>query len=232
MGALSRVKTTGRHSQGWKYATSEDVKEAVRMAMAEAGLALLVSLENHEIINLEGKGIVVRGTMAFTLCCSETGETVTRQLVGEAADQSKVSDKAFYKLYTTLEKYFLKTTFLISSGDDIDSDADAPVVSQNRQSNGEMTLAKLLVYLDKVERIRGFYNPSSSIMACRSKGAELPPPDDTEGWQQLFVEARDYAFEQLDRVIEDRQTPDQTPMSETEAVSSAIDEVEDEADYY
>lgn len=105
-------------------------------------------------------------------------------------------------------------------------------IATPNNGNGEMTLAKLLIYLDKVERIRGFYNPPSSIMACRSKGAELPPPDDTEGWQQLFVEARDYAFEQLDRVIEDRQTtPGHTPMSETEAVSSAMDEVEDEADY-
>jgi hypothetical protein len=64
--------------------------------------------------------------------------------------------------------------------------------------NGEMTLAKLLKNLDKVERIRGFYSPSS-IMACRSKGAEPPAPDDTDGWRQLFVDARDYAFGQLDQ---------------------------------
>ena len=90
-----------------------------------------------------------------------------------------------------------------------------------------MTLEKLLTNLNKVERIRGFYGPSSPIMDCRSKGAELPSPDDTDGWRQLFVDARDYAFEQLDRAIEDGKiSPDQIPMSETEAVSSAMDEVE------
>ncbi|KKL49718.1 hypothetical protein LCGC14_2312700 [marine sediment metagenome] len=92
--------------------------------------------------------------------------------------------------------------------------------------NGEMTLEKLLVNLNKVERIRGFYGPFSPIMDCRSKGAELPPPDDTEGWRQLFVDARDHAFEQLDKAVEDEKIPPgQIPMSESEAVSS-MDEVE------
>lgn len=131
MGRLTRIKESGKHAQGWRYATSEDVKDAVRVAMSEEGLALLVSLENYEVIELD-KGIIVRGRMAFTLCCSETGATKTRHLVGEAADQAKVSDKAFYKLYTTLTKYFLKTTFLISSGEELDSDADgSPVREQN-----------------------------------------------------------------------------------------------------
>lgn len=227
MGALSRIKETGKHSQGWKYVTSEDVKDAVRVAMAEAGLALLVSLKSHEIINLD-KGVLIRGTMEFTICCSETGATVTRQLVGEAADQSKVSDKAFYKLYTTLTKYFLKTTFLISSGEELDSDSDAPVVSQNHGDG--MTLEKLLVNLDKVERIKGFYSPSL-IMTCRSKGAEPPPSDDIDGWRQLFADARDYAFEQLDRAVEDGKIlPAQTPMPQSDAEKSAMDEVEDYED--
>lgn len=223
MGRLTRIKESGRHSQGWKYATSEDVKDAVRVAMSEEGLALLVNLKSHEIINLD-KGVLIRGTMEFTICCSETGATVTRQLVGEAADQSKVSDKAFYKLYTTLTKYFLRTTFLISSGEELDSDSDAPGPARQ---NGEMTLAKLLTNLNKVKRIKGFYNPSSSIMDCRPKGSELPSPNDTDGWRQLFVDARDYALEQADRAIEDQKISYE---DEAEVASSAMDEVEADVD--
>ena len=223
MGRLTRIKESGRHSQGWKYATSEDVKDAVRVAMSEEGLALLVNLKSHEIVTLD-KGVLVRGTMEFTICCSETGATVTRQLVGEAADQAKVSDKAFYKLYTTLTKYFLRTTFLISSGEELDSDSDTP---RPTSQNNKMTLEKLLANLNKVGRIRGFYGPSSPIMDCRSKGTELPSPDDTDGWRQLFVDARDHAFGQLDRAVEDGKIPPaQIPMSEPEAVGSAMDEVE------
>jgi hypothetical protein len=89
--------------------------------------------------------------------------------------------------------------------------------------NGEMTLEKLLVHLDKVERIRGFYSPTSIL----DDGSEPPAVADTKGWQQLFVDARDYALEQLDRAVEDGKIPPaQIPMIETEAVSSAMDEVE------
>jgi hypothetical protein len=206
--------------------------------MSEVGLALLVSLEDHEVIDLD-KGIKVRGKMAFTLCCSETGATETRHLVGEAADQAKVSDKAFYKLYTTLEKYYLKTTFLISSGEELDSDADEQRSAQqtartndnrNGMTNG-MTLAKLLTNLNKVERIRGFYDSPAAIKSCRKKSAELPGPDDTEGWRQLFVDARNWAFEQIDRAVEDGKiSPDQISMSEEEAVQSAMGEVETDSE--
>lgn len=125
MGKIGRVKEAGKHgTQKWRYATAEDVKDEIRGAMASVGLALLVNLDEYEFIPLKDKGVLLRGKMAFTLCCSESGATETRYFWGEAADQSYVSDKAFYKLYTTLEKYYLKTTFLISSGDDLDSDAD------------------------------------------------------------------------------------------------------------
>lgn len=223
MGKLGRIKETGKHSQGWKYATSEDVKDAVRAAMSEVGLALLVSLEDHEVIGLD-KGVIVRGKMAFTLCCSETGATETRHLVGEAADQAKVSDKAFYKLYTTLEKYFLKTTFLISSGEELDSDADVSPQKRgqdNGSTNGDMTLAKLLATLNTIKqgRIKGFYDKPEKIMACRSKGAEPPSPDDTQGWRVLLADAYSYAFEQIERAVEDDKipsAPDQSPMDEVE----------------
>lgn len=95
--------------------------------------------------------------------------------------------------------------------------------------NGEMTLEKLLGTLEKVARIKGFYG-TSSIMACRPKSSTAPAPDDTEGWRQLFVDARDYAFEQLDQAIREGEvSPDQIPMSETEAVrSAAADDLEEQ----
>jgi hypothetical protein len=245
MGALDRIKETGKHTQGWKYATSEDVKDAVRAAMSEAGLALLVSLEDHEVINLD-KGVMVRGKMAFTLCCSETGATETRHLVGEAADQTKVSDKAFYKLYTTLEKYFLKTTFLISSGDELDSDSDVHTVQTKRsdksRSNGDMSLEKLLTLLRKVEvpGMATFYDKPKDILACRAISDPLPADDDVEGWRNLFVDARDYAIDRINEAVEREDVlPDQLPTIQgfgqvepgegfvTES-PSAMDEVETE----
>lgn len=120
MGRVTRVKESGKHQQGWRYATSEDVKDVVRVAMAEEGLALFYNLDQFDEIE-QDKGYRVRGCIEFTIACGETGETVTSKVWGEAVDYG---DKALNKLYTTTEKYFLKTTFLISSGDEVDSDAD------------------------------------------------------------------------------------------------------------
>ncbi len=100
----------------------------------------------------------------------------------------------------------------------------AVAIPSNGNGNGEMTLEKLLIELNRVERIKGFYNPSSSIMAaCRSEGTELPSPDDTDGWRQLFVDARDYALEQADGAIEDQKISYE---DEAEVASSAMDEIE------
>ncbi len=82
--------------------------------------------------------------------------------------------------------------------------------------NGEMNLTKLLYSLNRVERIDGFYS-EMSIMDCRGKAAEPPVPDDTDGWRVLFVDARDHAFEALDRAIEDGKIPHES--------YSAMDEV-------
>lgn len=101
--------------------------------------------------------------------------------------------------------------------------------------NDEMTPAKLLAHIEKDDRIKGFYNSPDAIMACRPKSSSAPAPDDTEGWRQLFVDARDYAFEQLDQAAGDGKI---SPMSDEEhydagvefdadqALSPAMDEVE------
>jgi hypothetical protein len=91
--------------------------------------------------------------------------------------------------------------------------------------NGEMTLAKLLTNLNKVERIDGFYSKPEEIMACRSKGAEPPPSDDIEGWRQLFVDARNHAFEQIERAVEDGKIP---PAGFADETGSAMDDIEAE----
>jgi hypothetical protein len=139
MSKINRVKETGKHQQGWKYATSEDIKDEVRQAMAEAGLSLSFELVSYDIERTD-KRITITGVMAYTLECGETGASETKMFSAEAIDYGKAmapsAEKTFYKLYTTSEKYFLKTTFLVASGDELDSDSDAPP-SSKKQSVGK-----------------------------------------------------------------------------------------------
>jgi hypothetical protein len=140
MAAINRLPKHGKHQeQKWTYTTSEDVKEAVRQAMSDEGLALMFSLDQYEVIRGNDKNpraYRVVGQVTFTIGDGETGQTVSRSIWGEAVDYS---DKAFFKLYTTTLKYFLLTTFLISSGDELDADAGdgegAPVKAGEKKTS-------------------------------------------------------------------------------------------------
>lgn len=80
--------------------------------------------------------------------------------------------------------------------------------------NGEMNLDKLLVLLNKVERIQGFYEFPDDIKTRRSKVSDLPFPDDTDGWRNLFSDARDFALAQINEAVElGNISPDQLPIA-------------------
>ncbi len=88
--------------------------------------------------------------------------------------------------------------------------------------NGNMTLEKLQGNLDKIPRIRGFYQSPEDILGCRSEGTAAPEPDDMKGWRQFFKDARDYAFAEQERAIEDGDmSPDQVPMPQEVAIREA-----------
>jgi hypothetical protein len=95
--------------------------------MAEVGLSLSFELISYDLERSDNR-VIVTGVIAYTLECGETGATVTKTFPAEAVDygRNSTAEKTFYKLYTTSEKYFLKTTFLVASGDELDSDSDMP----------------------------------------------------------------------------------------------------------
>lgn len=205
----------------YKYATLDSIWEVCRKPLSDNGLAVIQLPANENSLTLETVLLHSSGQWIGTILSlpESAGRMSELQAMGSAL--------------TYARRYMLGSIVGITTGDDDDGlKASLPTgrtqSSPSDVSNGnEMTLAKLLTELNRVERIKGFYSKPDEIMACRSKGAESPDADDIEGWRQLFEDARNYAFEQLDRVIEDRRiTPDQTPMSETEVVSSAMDEVE------
>lgn len=126
MGDINRLAKTGTNKdQHYDYATSEDVKELIRPLLAKHNLAMFLSLPEFEAIDVTSgrgtQGTKIRGRLEFTIACGDTGEMITRSIWMEAIDWQ---DKAFSKLYTIGEKYFLINTFLISTGDENDPDGD------------------------------------------------------------------------------------------------------------
>lgn len=120
MRAMQRIPKSGFNEHfKYAYATSEDVNDAVRSAMAGAGIAFYVDMVS---VVQEGKKTVVK--FEFTFSDTETGEQKVCLWQGEALD---TQDKGISKATTSAVKYFLLKTFLISTGDEPDPDASKGV---------------------------------------------------------------------------------------------------------
>ncbi len=66
-------------------------------------------------------------TLSFTFCDGDTGATMQTIFKGEGID---VLDKGLPKALTAATKYFLQTTFLISTGDDPESDIKQDMMAE------------------------------------------------------------------------------------------------------
>lgn len=134
--AVSRIPKNGRNNfHNYSYATESDITDGLRELLNTNGLAFLppsvISWERDEAADNPKIGPRTRVQVQFALGCSDTGETYTTILWGEANDNA---DKGFYKAYTGAVKYYLMKTFLIATGDDPEQDThQAATYSQPRQ---------------------------------------------------------------------------------------------------
>lgn len=127
MAHVKRLKKSGHNKHfGYEFATDADVSDLVRGALAEEGVAFLPSMVGYE---RSGKSIVCEWAMRFV--DGETGDTVEAQWFSEAMDSQ---DKGLNKAATAAVKYYLLKTFLISTGDEPDTDADGPVTATPKRS--------------------------------------------------------------------------------------------------
>jgi predicted transcriptional regulator len=125
MGKVQAVSENETHGQGWKYAGDKAIYDAVRPYLAEEGLAIIPSIS--QISDDNGK---MRVMFDMKLICGETGEILSSQW---AAESFSKDDKGVNKCATVAMKYFLKTTFLIATGDPND-DGDSNIAPKNSNS--------------------------------------------------------------------------------------------------
>ena len=133
--AVSRIPKNGRNNfHNYSYATESDITDGLRELLNANGLAFLppsvISWERDETADNPKIGPRTRVQVQFALGCSDTGETYTTILWGEANDNA---DKGFYKAYTGAVKYYLMKTFLIATGDDPEQDTHPPAPASFKQ---------------------------------------------------------------------------------------------------
>lgn len=139
MAQLERLPQNGYNAHfKYRFTTNADVSDAVRKALAVENVAFFVELIEA---TREGDRTVV--DLAFTFACGDTGETLTKKWKAEANDKQ---DKGLAKAYTAGLKYFLLKTFILSTGEEPDSDigpsqtsseSSPPVPSQKRNGYNE-----------------------------------------------------------------------------------------------
>lgn len=130
MSKVERVPKNGYNSfHKYQYVTESDLVESARKLMVEEGLVLFNNVREYEVT-----GEIATVTIDFTLCCTDSGESVTTSIVAEGQDKG---DKKFYKAMAGGTKYYLMKTFLIPTGDDPEADTttDQKAYGKNQPFN-------------------------------------------------------------------------------------------------
>lgn len=108
-----QVEKTGKNTfSNYKYSTKEDIIKAVKPALNESGLVIMFNYEKPDYVeakNKKGESITaVRVRCNVSITDIETGRSVDVPIDGMAEDQQ---DKALWKAYTGIQKYFYLKEF-------------------------------------------------------------------------------------------------------------------------
>ena len=125
---LKSIPEKGRNAfHNYKYATAEDIINAVRPICSEHGLFISISCTEHQILK-DGKAASVIVTLAIT--DAETGEVTTCTMPGYAEDPK--SDKSLWKAITSASKYSIRSFFCLASTDDAECEDEQPERIQHK----------------------------------------------------------------------------------------------------
>ncbi|MCP4083187.1 MAG: hypothetical protein GY743_23440 [Planctomycetaceae bacterium] len=207
-------KTADTGKFKYKYASLSSIQNACRKPLSDNGLAVIQIPTNHngqfhlETLLTHSSGEWISGTIALPVNAGRMSEL---QAMGSAISYAR--------------RYMLASMVGVATGEDDDGQRAARPQAQTQApakvEAPEFSLETLLGNLNKVERIKEFYKHPLEIQSCMAEGRAIPDKSDTDGWRQLFVDARDYAFAELERKAEAGQSE---PMSEAEAVKAAQSE--------
>lgn len=151
MAELSNIPKTGKNTHfNYSFVTADAVADKVRDLLSSKGVAFFASIVGRELLEVRKgsektdpkTGEVTRVVainsrwvvnFAFTFADSETGATETQTWTAEA---DSGDDKGINKCATAAEKYFLLKTFIVSSADEPDADADGGKKRPQNAQNG------------------------------------------------------------------------------------------------
>jgi hypothetical protein len=127
LGQVGNVSKEGYNSHfKYRYVTESSLVDEIRPKLAEAGIFLFTS-----VIDQRTDGEITYVTTEHTFVDGESGACFSVQSRGQGADKG---DKGGYKAITGAVKYMLYKTFMISTDDDPEHDANQPTASRTEQA--------------------------------------------------------------------------------------------------
>ncbi len=137
----------------YKYFTEAQYKEVANDILVGAKLEIKGSLLKMENYTATGKMPVGRrAIMSYQLHDIETGFYEETVIEGEGLDRG---DKAGYKAYTGAIKYFLANTFLIPTGDDLETESPEATADKGKGATKKPATKKVTLATEKqIEMIK------------------------------------------------------------------------------
>lgn len=184
----------------YSYATLDAIWETCRKPLSDNGLSVVQIPTNDQ-----------SGFYLETIIAHSSGEWISGIMTLPVSSGRMSELQAMGSAITYARRYMLGAMVGVATGDDDDgqqaarlpAQAQKPVVAEPEEVREVIDLGAVFDKLNRVKGLYGFYKTPRSILACRAKGAELPAPDDLQGWRQLFKDARDYALSEIARTVEE-----------------------------
>lgn len=183
MSEVRRVHKGGYNDHHrYAFASASDVVDMIRGLLSRHGLALVQSPTDvwwEDVRTRNGTSTVCRGWFQMALVCGETGAQFVVPWLGEAQDSM---DKGFNKAATAAQKYFLLKTFLVSTGDEEDPDAQGEPAPASKLDPA--TKAQVQAMRDLVLEMGGDWEKFVGFVSERSGGLgpESIDRDSAAGW--------------------------------------------------
>jgi hypothetical protein len=122
LGAVGWIPKLGWNDfHKYHYTREQDIVEAVRHLLSEAGVFVFTSIESIERRERGKDAIITTVKVKHTFVDGDSGETFPVFSAGDGEDKG---DKGIYKAFTGAMKYFLLKSFLMPTGDDPERDAN------------------------------------------------------------------------------------------------------------
>jgi len=194
MGQVIRIKKGGKNEHfRYTFATSEDVSDTIRELLAAEGVAFVCSMDEIEQTPA-GKG--VRTVAKFTMKFTDGSDAETATWYSEALDSQ---DKGVNKCATAAVKYFLLKTFIMSSGDEVDTDAQAPIETKEKSRKAT---PQQMADIEAMIAETGADRPKVDAFCAQRFGCALEDIDENEAMYLLQMLKKKRHTSDADRVKE------------------------------